>query len=641
MNTHGNNRTLDYRSRKSHISGTNNVVYPPSLSSKRTSQHQIQFPPEIEAIKQQHKNLKRDRHQDMKKALLTQIDQWEKESIVYIQLAAKNARNDLNQQTKILNSRLTNSITQLDNELGSKLKHNNYTNSDIERCKRLLETCEHELQQMSAIKINKFNLSSVPLIEIENTNMIRKGTINSSIEAVIFPKVNYREPAEHAVRSRRELPTPQTAPILSQQYPYPSVYFGVIESSQSRMYQLFEHLKSLPSMDKYGSMSGDCDFETTQMERFLSKTFDFKNLHRKYIVPGVKSFRLDKPISSMHPNTVIRFPSKITTKSFAMTVPEIRQWQSSYRVYADGSVPGMSKAFLLKALQGQSKYGEEAFLMKFVARISQCPILMEFDARIIPRVPDETWPHNIKLVSVTGIDFAGRIHDLNDITTYVSNWRDVYEIDPRSGLPLVYNSRDFRRLVNGPRGQLDQERLFHDLIRMARLRLEACDLEGVQIVVETGIGLGVFAGRSIGIDEKVRALSALAIRTVLEEDGQSYQNIRGVVFALPVFDIDYRNGQRQDTYHAFAEEFERNRYKGLIPVLIADQDMHRLTVAIARQGFIVSELNPADSHGVFGEYWQNRGPAVEEKLALTTLGLLVQHHLINPHVLNSNHYHLI
>ncbi|CAF4186982.1 unnamed protein product, partial [Adineta steineri] len=48
-----------------------------------------------------------------------------------------------------------------------------------------------------------------------------------------------------------------------------------------------------------------------------------------------------------------------------------------------------------------------------------------------------------------------------------------------------------------------------------------------------------------------------------------------------------------------------------------------------------------DSHGVFGEYWQNRGPAVEEKLALTTLGLLVQHHLINPYVLDLNHYHLI
>ncbi|CAF3474621.1 unnamed protein product, partial [Rotaria socialis] len=39
--------------------------------------------------------------------------------------------------------------------------------------------------------------------------------------------------------------------------------------------------------------------------------------------------------------------------------------------------------------------------------------------------------------------------------------------------------------------------------------------------------------------------------------------------------------------------------------------------------------------------WQNRGPAVEEKLALTTVGLLVQHHLINPHVLDTDKYRLL
>jgi hypothetical protein len=395
-------------------------------------------------------------------------------------------------------------------------------------------------------------------------------------------------------------------------------------------------------MDKYGSMSGDCDFETTQMENFLSETLGFQNLRGQYIVQGVKSFRLGKSLDSMHPNMVVRFPGKTSTnKQFAMSVQEILQWQSSYVVYADKNMRGMSKKFLQRALQGLSRYGEEAFLMKFVVRISQCPILMEFDARIISRLPQETWPNNIKLVSVTGIDFAGRIHDVDDITTYVSNWQDVYEIDKRSGLPLVYNERDFRRKVNGPLGQLDKERLFDDLMRMARLRLRACDLERVQIVVETGVGLGVFAGKNIGIDEKVRALSASAVRTVLERDGGSYQHIRGVVFALPIFDIDHRNGQRQDTYHAFADEFDRNKYQGPIPVLIADQDMHRLTVAIARLGFTVSELNPADSHGVFGEYWQNRGPAVEEKLALTTMGLFVQHHLINPHVLNSNNYILL
>ncbi|CAF3833117.1 unnamed protein product [Rotaria sp. Silwood1] len=301
----------------------------------------------------------------------------------------------------------------------------------------------------------------------------------------------------------------------------------------------------------------------------------------------------------------------------------------------------MNEDFLRRALQGQSKYGKEAFRMKFVVRISQCPILMEFDARIIPRVPQEQWSHRIKLVSVTGIDFAGRIHDINDILTYVTNWKDVYETSPHSGLLLVHNRRDFRRKVNGPRAKLDTDLLLTDLMRMARLRLRACDYEEVQVVVETGIGLGVFAGKAIGIDETVRALSARAIRQVLEEDGRTYRNICAVVFALPIFGVDYRNGKRQDTYQAFVDEFNESNYQGSIPVLIADQDMHRLTVAVARMGFNVSELNPADSHGVFGEYWQNRGPAVEEKLALTTVGLLVQHHLINPYVLDPNHYYLI
>jgi hypothetical protein len=242
---------------------------------------------------------------------------------------------------------------------------------------------------------------------------------------------------------------------------------------------------------------------------------------------------------------------------------------------------------------------------------------------------------------VTGVDFAGRKHDVTDILTYVSNWQDVYEIDPRTRLPLVFNGRDFHRKVNGPRGTLDEERLRGHLIRMARVRLRACDEERVQVVVETGIGLGVFAGKHINIDEQVRALSARAIRTVLEQDGPSYKNIRGVVFALPIFGDDRPSSRIQEAYQSFVHEFEEPKYDGPIPVMIADQDMHRLTVAIAREGLIVSELNPADSHGVFGEYWQNRGPAVEEKLALTTVGLLVQHHLINPHVLDANNYHLI
>ncbi|CAF3550286.1 unnamed protein product [Rotaria sp. Silwood1] len=417
--------------------------------------------------------------------------------------------------------------------------------------------------------------------------------------------------------------------------------FGLNHSTDSKISQLFKHLISLPPMDKYGSMSGRCDVETTQMETFLSRTFGFQNIHGQYIVHGVKAFHLHRSPYSMNPRSLIHFPSETAPKSFAMILQEILDWQHSYRVYADKNIRGMDKEFLRRALQGRSKYGKEAFRMKFVVRISTCPILMEFDARIIPRVTQEDWPHRIKLVSVTGIDFAGRIHDVDDICTYVKNWRDVYEIDPNSNLLRVYNGRDFHRKANGPRGKLDKDRLRNDLIRMARLRLRACDYEGIQVVVETGIGLGIFAGTTIGIDERVRSLSASAIRQVLEEDGQTYRNIRAVVFALPIFDVKRPNGKRQDTYQAFVDEFTLSNYKGPIPVLIADQDMHRLTVAIARMGFNVSELNPADSHGVFGEYWQNRGPAVEEKLALTTMGLLVQHHLINPDVLDPSHYDFI
>jgi len=75
----------------------------------------------------------------------------------------------------------------------------------------------------------------------------------------------------------------------------------------------------------------------------------------------------------------------------------------------------------------------------------------------------------------------------------------------------------------------------------------------------------------------------------------------------------------------------------VLPVLILDNDMHKICRACAKY-FPSSELNPADSHGVFGEYWQNRGPGTEEKLALTTGGLLTQHHIVNPFVLDMSHY---
>ncbi|CAF4560550.1 unnamed protein product [Rotaria socialis] len=379
---------------------------------------------------------------------------------------------------------------------------------------------------------------------------------------------------------------------------YKSVSFGLNERVDDQLNTLFNSLIHLYPMDKNGPMSGNCDHQTNQMEQFLSQTFGFKNKPGEYIVQGVKFFELEHRLDTMNPDTVIYFPSNIL-HSFAMSVKEIMGWQRSYRVYADQNIQGLNTEFLQRALEGHSKDGGEAFY------------------------------------------FAGRKHDVCDILYYITNWREVFEVDPKSDLPFVYNGRDFYPRAKGPPGELHEDRVLHSLMRMVALRLKACDEEGVEVVVETGIGLGVFAGNHIGIDSKIRAFSAKASRKVLEQHGSTYKNIRAVVFALPIFNKSGSKHSVPDTYDDYVNEFEQAKYNGPIPVLIADQDMHRLTVAIARLGFKVSELNPADSHGVFGEYWQNRGPAVEEKLALTTVGLLVQHHLINPHVLNTDNYRLL
>ena len=179
-----------------------------------------------------------------------------------------------------------------------------------------------------------------------------------------------------------------------------------------------------------------------------------------------------------------------------------------------------------------------------------------------------------------------------------------------------------------------------------------------KVVVETGLGLGVFAGDKIGVGARVRALSARALRLVLEEEGQlrhgvkadenarpssrhwckrAFRNIQCIILALPLFGPLFT----RSNYHFFKEEFSRRAANTGCPVWVVDNDMHAIALTCAGHGFSVSELNPADSHGVFGEYWQNRGPGTEEKLALTTLGLLTQHHACNPYVTDVARHHVI
>jgi hypothetical protein len=537
-------------------------------------------------------------------------------------------------------------IGKLSTELRKGRKDDTFTEHDISQWKMELEKLRQDLSTPFGIElVEKDDSSPIRFIMIksrEKTNGDDTGstpkTPGSAKEKPSKPKISDKSSQDdHSSTHKTELPAKI---IPSTSSAYLSVTFDSDSPTDQNMQHLFKYLMSLHPMNKDGPMNGRCEVQTDQMERFLTDTFGFENIRGEHIVQGVKSFRLSRPPHTIDPNTCIYFP-KSSNNAFVMTAKEIVQWQRSYRVYTRKNFQGVTKEFLSRALQGKSGDDREAFQMKYIIRISTCPILMEFDAKLISRTLTEDWPDRIKLVSVTGIDFAGRKHDVGDILHFVSNWRDIYEVDGTTDTPALLNERDFCRKRNRPKGELHEGRLLDSLISMARLRLQACDMEGVQIVVETGIGLGVFAGEKIGIADKVQITSALAIRAVLEQDGPNYKNICAIVFALPIIDEEDKNRRKSNPFNDFVQQFHEPHYKGPIPVMIADQDMHRLTVAIARQGYVVSQLNPADSHGVFGEYWQNRGPAVEEKLALTTLGLLVQHHLINREVLNTNNYHFI
>ncbi|CAF2026765.1 unnamed protein product [Rotaria magnacalcarata] len=445
-------------------------------------------------------------------------------------------------------------------------------------------------------------------------------------------------PPEIALHLSDTYHLPIKEPIVK---PYPSEIFVGPTSIPFDLQTLLEHLMhGLSPMNKEGPMSGKCIHETDQMKDFLTRNFGFHNIVGKCIVQGVQSFNLEALPSTMDPNTIIYFPCE-GSSAFTMTVSEIQRWQNSFTVYADRDIPGMKKSFLQRALEGKSMNGREAFRMKFVVRISDCPVMMKFDAKILPRSLNDDWPNFIKLISMTGVDFAGRVHDVDDILAYITNWRNVFELDQVTGKIAVFDGRNFHPVKNHPPVLLNENLLLDHLKRMTRLRLRVCDREKVQIVVETGIGLGIFSGKHIKIDSQVRRLTAHALRCVITEEGATYTHIRAIVFALPIFSKTIGDIQIPDVYHDFVNEFHKSKYCGRIPVLIVDHDMHELAVAIACRGFRVSELNPADSHGVFGEYWQNYGPAVEEKLALTTLGLLVQHHLINRSVLDDSRYHII
>ncbi|CAK9004219.1 unnamed protein product [Durusdinium trenchii] len=419
------------------------------------------------------------------------------------------------------------------------------------------------------------------------------------------------------VEPPEDFPEHMALPPVEQGAPPRCRLFLGVSSPTRELEELMQQLKTLPEMDKRTShvrlpktMGGKCIPQTLAMEDFMMDEVGMKPLAHKYFVQGVKAFELPTPLHEQPEEKELVYKGVGQDGlpcSFKASVKEVKQWQSSFRTYyaADIYQGEEGKDLVSQSLQGKSEAGEEAWKMKFAIRCSNNPVIMRFDGRVIPREVQDEVLTRIWLVSVCGIDFASRVHDHVDLTHYIKNWKEVYIFD-EDGYPSVKHGRDFE--LSGKTAQLNVTKTLFDMKKMCRLRLRAQDDLGIRVVVEVGLGLGVFAGDAIGIGHSVRQLSAMAVRKVLEEE--TFKHICLVVLSLPIF---YEN----DTYDFYEKVFGEG-YEGNVPVLLMDQelrsaDMHAIAVCAAKRGFTVGELNPADSHGVFGEYWQNFGPGTEER----------------------------
>ena len=72
---------------------------------------------------------------------------------------------------------------------------------------------------------------------------------------------------------------------------------------------------------------------------------------------------------------------------------------------------------------------------------------------------------------------------------------------------------------------------------------------------------------------QVRTVSAYAVKEVLSEE--TFEHIKLVVFAMPIF-------RPKDNFEYFARAFKPETYAGATPVMVVDNDMHAIALAVGR-----------------------------------------------------------
>lgn len=192
-----------------------------SFCIKHIVEHRQELAVQMDSIGQEHDTLRRDLvEEDSTHPLLSQIDEWEKKSIMKIQTTANTARNNLRQLLNEMKDNMKSSVDQLANELQERRQSEDYTEMDLTKWSKKLTDIRKLLQTPSNIKIiEDENISTtIRLIKILEQKQLDL-TVNSmstSKETLV--------PFQQPIRTTQEVFDKAMNPILLSEYGLVATY---------------------------------------------------------------------------------------------------------------------------------------------------------------------------------------------------------------------------------------------------------------------------------------------------------------------------------------------------------------------------------------------------------------------------------
>jgi gas vesicle protein len=142
-----------------------------TFCTKHFIEHRQELSEHIDNIGQEHDVLRRDLTNEQGiHPLLARINQWEQESIIKIQIAAKSARTDLQQLLSKTKNNLKTSVSKMTEELQSSRESDDYTELDIKKWTNQLQGFRKMLDSPTSVKIDYENdlRSAIRLIKVND-----------------------------------------------------------------------------------------------------------------------------------------------------------------------------------------------------------------------------------------------------------------------------------------------------------------------------------------------------------------------------------------------------------------------------------------------------------------------------------------